>query len=201
MANLPGFFSVIKLGEAAVIDPGDIIDIHDLNVAIVMHDDDEPVKNRYTTWGLEADSATLYQTLSDNNKIIIGNVGYIYSLDEEIHADDGVGIPFLWESGPLPEASADENTTVQHRLHRIMWQIKTVPPTAGHLLTVKVIDMDDETNLTQLTLVQTETKMLLPITVTARQFRIRISGTVAQDFDIVSFGYTYQTLNRPYWRQ
>lgn len=82
MTALPGFFSVIRLGEKVATDPGPIIDVSDVNFAIVMHDDDSPAPNRYTTWGLEADSATLYQTLSSNNKIIIGNAGYVYKLDE-----------------------------------------------------------------------------------------------------------------------
>lgn len=197
----PGFFAMIKLGRAVVIDPGDRIDIHDLNFAIVMHDDDNPVPYRYTTWGLQADSVTLYQTLSDLNKIIIGNAGYAYKLDEELHSDDGVNVPILWESGPLPQVQADTATTVQHRLYSISWQIRTPPPTAGHTVSVWVIDMDNSANIAYALVQQTETKMLVPITITARQFRIRMSVKVSQDFDPISFSYRYQTLNRPYWRQ
>lgn len=201
MANFPGFFSIIRLGEAVVDDPGDVIDISGLNFAIVMHDDDEPVPHRFTTWGLEADSSTLYQTLSDNNKIIIGNTGFVYALDEDTHSDSGVAIPITLESGPLPEASAEETTTMQHRIHRLTWQIRTVPPAEGQLLTIKLTDVDDSTNFTQLRLKQTETKLLIPMTITARQFRIRITTSVTQDYDPVSFGYSYQTLNRPYWKE
>jgi hypothetical protein len=199
---LPGFFSHIKLGAETVIDPGDIIDVSDLSFAIVMHDDDDPVPHRYTTWGLEADSATLYQTLSDRNKIIVGNAGHVYALREESHTDSGVNIPMLWESGPLPEDSEEETITMQHRLHALTWQVKTPPPVdVGYTVAVSVIDMDDSANLTAKTVIQTETKVLVPITITARQFRIRLSVSVNQDFDIVSFGYSYQSLNRPYWRQ
>lgn len=198
---LPGFFASIKLGDAIITDPGDVIDIAGLNVAIVMCEDDAPVEHRFTTWGLQADSATLYQTLSDKNKIIIGNTGFVYALRETIHDDDGVAIPVLWESGPLPEVDEQAPITQQHRLHHVTWQIKTAPPTMGHVVTVRVIDMDDATNFMQLVVYQTETKVLLPITVTARQFRIRMSVLTTQDFDPVSFGYKYQTLHRPYWRQ
>ena len=200
MATLPGFFSVVKLGKSVVTDPGDRIDVSDLNFAIVMHEDDEPTRYRYTTWGLQADAATLYQTLSDNNKIIVGDHGIIYSLSESVHDDAGVKIPWLWESGPLPEVDAETLTTQPRRLHSVAWQIKTPPPETGHTVTVKVIDMDDADNYRQLTIVQTETKVLLPITITARQFRIRMSVLVGQDFDPISFSYSYQTLNRPYWR-
>jgi hypothetical protein len=197
---LPGFFSQIRLGNPTVIDPGDEIDVSGLNFAFVMHEDDDPVKERFTTWGLEADSATLYQTLSKNNKIIIGNLGYAYSLREDVHTDDNVKIPIVWTSGPLPEVDDQTTTTMQHRLHYITWQIRTAPPSTGHLVTVKVIDMDDATNFSQLTVLQTETKMMLPIPLVARQFRIRLSASVAQDYDIMSFGYSYQEMNRPYWR-
>lgn len=197
----PGFFSVINLNNATVTDPGDRIDVRDLNFAIVMHDDDDPVPHRFTTWGLQADSATLYQTLSEYNKIIVGNGGYVYSLSESVHSDSGALIPLVWESGPLPEADPDAPTTQQHRLHSIAWQIQTLPPVGGHIVVVQVIDMDDSTNRMRLMLRQTETKVLLPITITARQFRIRLAVSVTQDFDIVSFAYNYQSLNRPYWRQ
>lgn len=201
MATLPGFFSVVKLGKSVVTDPGDRIDVSDLNFAIVMHEDDEPTPYRYTTWGMQADSATLYQTLSDNNKIIVGDHGIIYSLSESVHQDDGVDIPLLWESGPLPEASAEELVTMPRRLHSIALQIGTPPPATGFNAAVRVIDMDNSKNFVQLPLFQTETKVLLPITITARQFRIRLTVRVGQDFDPVSFSYTYQTLNRPYWRR
>lgn len=201
MANFPGFFSAIKLGDGQVDDPGDKIDLGALNFAIVMHEDDEPVAQRFTTWGMGADSATLYQTLSNFNKIIIGNNGAVYALEEDVHSDDGVAIPVTVESGPLPEATPDESTTMQHRVHRIVWQISTPPPTRGHRVTIKLTDVDDSTNFTQLIIQQTETKLLLPMTITARQFRIRITVSVTQDYDPISFGYTYQSLNRPYWKE
>lgn len=198
---LPGFFAKIKLGEAVIDDPGTIIDLSNVNFAIVMHDDDAPVPHRFTTWGMQADSATLYQSLTNTNKIIIGDAGYIYALKENVHDDDGVNIPLVIETGPLPEADAESSTTAQHRLHRIMWQLFTKPPVKGHEITVRVTDMDDSTNYKEMTVRQTTTKLLLPITITARQFRIKWKVDVTQDFDIVSFGYAYQTLNRPYWKQ
>lgn len=112
-----------------------------------------------------------------------------------------MNIPIVIESGPLPEADAEEPMTKQHRLYHITWQLFTAPPESGHYVTVKITDLDNADNFTQVVVLQTESKMLVPITLTARQFRIRLSASVNIDFDPQSFGYSYQTLNRPYWRR
>lgn len=198
---LPGFFAHVDLGRNPLVLPTDLIDVSTLDFAITLCEDDAPVSERFTTWGMQADAATLYQALSVRNTLIVGDAGAIYVLDEYQHDDDGVPIPTVYETMPLPEDTTEDTITTQKRLHYITWQLKTPPPSAGYKVNVKVVDVDDETNFITRTITQTKAKERVQIGLRARQWRIRWQFESTQDIDMLSFGQAIQIVSTPYAKQ
>lgn len=192
--SLPGFFLNVDLGNEVLADPTINTSIANLNAALVMADDDAPVKSRWTTWGLEADAMFLYQSSRDFNRIFVGNNGFIYRLDDDTHHDNGVPIPVTWTSGPLPAVDDESVAQTMKRSHEIKWTIRTTPPSTGLKVTVTLIDVDTGDSVSR-DLVQTTTQMHVDLTLRARQFRIMFTVLGTTNFDIVSLGFSYQQMS------
>jgi len=202
---LPGFFANIDLGKDPFTLPSGLIDVSGLNFAIALCEDDPPIVERFTTWGMQADAATLYQALSVKNTLIIGDAGACYVLDEEQHDDDGVPIPTVYETMPLPEDTPEETITTQKRLHYITWQLK---PTAsliastgtavGIIVKLKITDVDNAANFFTRTLTQFTTKMRIQVGLRARQWVIRWQFDSTEDIAMLSFGQAVQIVSTPY---
>ena len=202
MANYPGFFASVILGEETssntISNIGDL-DVAGLNFALALHESDPPLVERYTTWGLQADTSLVYQTLSRKNQLVIGDAGNLYVLEDAQHTDDGLPISLVILSAPYPIPSDKEPLTTAKRLHEVTWQLRTAPPTGGQLVTISVYDVDDPTNSNSRTITQTTQKANVQLALNnARQWHFRWDITTNQDYDILAIGYKYQVLNRPY---
>ena len=196
MPRYPGCFFVVNLDEGAG-DPGGIdLDIGNLNVAVAMHEDDPPISQRFTTWGLGVDSAVLYQTMGDRNKLIVGDAGRIYYLTEDENTDDGVPIRTVYQSGPLPEVDADVTAESQKRIHEFWWQTADDPPSSGWIVVVTFIDADSRAAVVR-RVTQASRKMRVPVGLRCRQFLVRIEVTTATDFAPIAWGIRGQVLGRP----
>ena len=198
---MPGFFAHVDLGRSNLSPPSGFIDVSGLDFALTMCEGEAPVESRYTTWGMQTDSATLYQSMGAKNTIIIGDEGNIYRLDEDNHNDDGAPIPQVWETLALPEDTPEIQATSMKRLHAITWQTKDLPPSSGYKITVVVTDIDDTTNKISRNVTQTTNKMRVPIGLKARQWRIWWYVETSFDFDMISFGHMFQIMHRPYTKQ
>ena len=202
---LPGFFINVDLGKDPLVLPTGLIDVSGLNFAITLCEDDDPVKERFTTWGMQADATTLYQALSVKNTLIVGDAGACYRLDEESHDDDGIPIPTVYETMPLPEDTEEETITSAKRLHYITWQLKpniaftaTTGTPVGLQVTLKITDVDDDTNFFSRTLTQFTPKMRVQIGLRARQWVIKWTFDSTQDIAMISFGQAIQNVATPY---
>lgn len=189
----PGCFFVVNLGGSTLVTPGVNNDVAGLNFAVVMEDSTPPNPNRWTTWGLEADSLFLFQQQNEPNQVLVGNEGSIYRLDDSTALDDGVPIPVTWISAPLPTVDDNNVASTMTRTHDIKWAIRTLPPTTGLTVTLTLIDVDTGVTAAR-TLVQYTQKMHTKLTIRARQFRIQFDVTGATDFDLAYLAYTYQTM-------
>jgi hypothetical protein len=192
---LPGCFLSIDLGDQILSDPSNVIDVSNLNFAMVMSIDAEPVESRWTTWGIEADSLYLYQSTTNKNKVIAGNAGYLYSMSDEVYTDGGNAIPIVISTTPLPAVDDSTDAYTMKRLHSVIWEVHTPPPSSGYEITLTVTDVNDETNTITRTVTQYATRMEVDIALKARQFRIRLSTSVNKDFDLVLLGYKFQVMN------
>lgn len=150
---------------------------------------------------MNCEAVTLYQALGAKNQIILGNTGKIYVLDETKHTDDGGVLDITIETVPLPEVQQGVPVTQKHRLHAVSWQVLSAPPTQGYVVTVTATDVDNPSNANARTLTQFSQEMFINLALTARQFRLKWTLTTATDFDLLSFGYKYQSVHRPYTTQ
>lgn len=205
MAFLFGAFAQIKLARDNTDDGGGggEIDIRDLNMALVFSEDQETAPlQRYALWYLSADVATLYQNIALPNRILLGEAGNLYVLDEAANSDDGAGIVVIEESGPLPPPlngdSPEYPATSDKRLHEVWWQVATPPPPEGHLVTVTVTDQDNASYWVDKQVIQTTTKMRVQISMIARQWRIMLRVVPTTNFDVISRGCSFQVVDGPY---
>ncbi len=190
---LPGFFFNIDLGGSIPVTLTETNDVAGLNFAVVMADSEGQVQHRWTTWGLEADAMFLYQSQSAKNKVLVGNEGIIYVLDEDAKLDAGVPIPLTWISAPLPTVDEDNDAQTMVRTHHIKWAIRTTPPSTGFSVRVTLVDVDTGAT-TYRDVVQYTQKMHVHLTLKARQFRIKFEVTGSGDFDLSYLAYTYQSM-------
>lgn len=190
---LPGFFINVELGDEILSNPTSVIDVSDLNFALVLSEDEEPVAARWTTWGLEADTLYLYQSLTDKNKVIGGNNGFLYVLNEDEFTDAGIAIPIIFTSSPLPEITERVSLSSVKRVHRFKWGVRTPPPSSGYNITLTLTDIDDPSNTTSREVLQRTQEMDVSISISARQFRATLSTSVTTDFDLVYWSYIFQT--------
>lgn len=193
---LPGFFISVDLGDAILSNPQNVIDVSNLNFAVVMAEDDAPVQARWTTWGMEADSLYLYQALTDKNRIIAGNNGFLYVLNEEEFTDGGNAIPIILTTAPLPTPDDSVSAYTMKRVHSIIWEIHTPPPIAGYEITVTLTDVDDESNTVSRTVTQYGTRMEIDLALRARQFRLTLSASVTTDFDLILLACKFQVMDQ-----
>jgi hypothetical protein len=201
MGFLPGAHAVIELGKAIANPSGPTLDLADLNFAIVMAEEMEELQARFSTWGMAADSGTVYQANNAGNKIIIGDAGNLYVLDPDIHSDDGVPLPLVIQTGPLPGVEDNTPANVKKRIHEISWQVATAPPPGGYLVWVTVMDVDNPTtNYRQFVVQQTTQQVLLRVGLECRQFKLRIEVTTDQTYDLITIGVKGQLLHMPYTR-
>lgn len=201
MANLPGCYLQVNLGASTLQPPTTTqIDITNLNFALVMCEDDTPVQQRFTTWGMRANSAMVYQQQTSKNQIIIGYQGNIYLLDEDTKKDTGITIPLRIETVSLPEVDPSTTGPITgiRRMKEIYWQTNDTPPSSGYQIKLTLVDEDDSTNFVIRNILQYTNKMRVPMSIKCRQFRIIWELSVGTDFDIISYGYTFQNLERPY---
>lgn len=210
MATLPGFYAAVELGKGTVVPGGPKLNTASLNFAIVMNEDDDPVPQRYSTWGMATDAAVLYQANNQPNQIIMGDAGKIYLLEETRHLDDGKPILNVWQSGPLPEPEPGNGLVAisQKRIHEFWWQIAEEPPAGGYDVTLNFIDIDDPGNPLVTSsgeivrrVTQTTRKQRIQVGLRCRQFKVRISVTTDRDYCITSWGIKGQQLERPYTRK
>jgi hypothetical protein len=199
MSFMFGTFPQIKLARNNEGGGDGIIDLTDLNTAIVFSEDHtvEPAQ-RYSQWHLSAESTTLYQNISQPNQIIIGEAGNIYVLDENEGDDDGAGIPVTIETGPLPPASQEYPIASLKRLHEVWWAVATLPPAIGHKILLKIIDQDYPNNTRVISVTQFTQIIRVQITIIAKQFRIQWKVVPSTDFDMVNSGCSFQVIEGPY---
>jgi len=206
MVNYPGWFASVELAAAVSTGTGGDsiiggLDVAGLNFALVLHEDAPPLAERFTTWGLQADCAIIYQTLAQPNQMLIGDAGNIYVLTDAQHHDDGHAISLIRTSIPYPIPSQDAPLTSPKRLWDVMWQVRTAPPAAGYLVTVSATDVDNPANTVSRTLTQTQARVIVRLPLSGvRQWVFRWDLTTDQDYDIISLGYKYQVLQRRYAR-
>ena len=198
MATHPGCYAVIELGDAVSDTSGSGINLRGLNFAVVMAEEEAPITERFSTWGMSAESSTLYQSLDNVNQMIIGSNGKIYVLTEDTYHDDGIPIKMVFQSGPLPEPNEDVPAQQLKRLHGVYWQIANDPPSTGYIVTLTVFDTDNPTHRAVRSFTQYSRKVLVPISIQARQWKVRIEVTVDSDYAPLGVGMNYQILNRPY---
>jgi hypothetical protein len=199
MGLLPGVHAVIELGKAVANPSGPTLDLADLNFAIVMSEETEEPRARFATWGMAADAGTVYQTNNASNKIIIGDAGNLYLVDPDLHSDDGVPVPLVIQTGPLPGVEDNLPANVKKRIHEVSWQVATPPPTGGYIVWVTIMDVDNPTtNYRQLVVQQTTQQVLVRVGLECRQFKIRMEVTTNQTYDLITIGVKGQLLHKPY---
>lgn len=199
MTNLNDFFVAADLGKGIATTPGGDLDIAGLNFALVLHEEAAPLVERFTTWGLQADAAMVYQTLRQKNQLIIADAGNLYLLEDDHHDDDGLPLSLVVRSIPYPIPTEKDPLTTPKRLWDVMWQTRTPPPASGHLVTVTAFDADNETVFVAVTVLQTTQKVIVRLPLAGvRQWVLQWKLTTNQDFDLVSLGYKYQLMNRRY---
>jgi hypothetical protein len=195
MANIPGFFFSVDLGTDVLTQPDVNTDVSSLNVAVVAHDDVKPVPTRWSTWGLDADSLFLYQSQTDTNRVLVGNTGFIYRLDEKIHTDNGVPLPVTLCTSALPPVDETNVAATMKRTQEIKWSLRTPPPSSGITVTITLTDVDDATNTVTRTVTQLLPQCHVDLTIRARQFYIKFTVNGSSDFDVTYIGYSYQTMS------
>jgi hypothetical protein len=199
MGQLPGAYAVIELGKAIADPGGPSLDLANLNFAVVMDEEMEELQSRFSTWGMAADSSTVYQANTVGNKIIIGDAGNLYVLDPNVHSDSGVPIPLVIQTGPLPGVEDNLPANVKKRIHEVSWQVATPPPPGGYLVWVTVMDVDNPTtNYRQFVVQQTTQQVLLRVGLECRQFKLRLEVTTNQTYDLITIGIKGQVLHKPY---
>lgn len=198
MAYLPGLFASVTLASpppGAIVNPPNISTI---NRAIVLHKSDNPAPDRFTEWVINADSTLVYQTGGALPKFYIGDAGNIYQLSESVLTDAGAAIPLTIITQALPKISEDYTITTQKRVLEAVWTMATQPPTAGYSVTFTATDVDDPTNVVTKTVAYNTRKVRIPIGLKARQWQFSWVVSVSQDFNILSWGYSFQVTHRPY---
>ena len=202
MVNYPGWFASVELAGAVSTGTTSnigVLDVANLNFALVLHEEEAPLVERFTTWGLQADAALVYQTLASPNQMFIADAGNIYLLTDDQHHDEGQAISIIRTSIPYPIPSEKDPLTSPKRLWDVMWQIRTAPPASGIVVTISATDVDTPTNTVEVTLTQTTQKVIVRLPLSgARQWVFRWDVTTTQDYDIISLGYKYQIMNRRY---
>lgn len=202
MGLLPGTYGVVELGAAVVVPGGPTLDLSGLNFAICMAEETTELPQRFTTWGMVAQSSCIYQSNSAKNAIIIGRNGNLYTLDPGVFDDNGTPITISIQTGPIPAPQQYVDISALKRIHEVSWQTTTVPPTNGYDLKVTLWDVDDIDNQVVRYVNQTDTRVLITgIGLKCRQFKMRIDTTLTSNYDMHGLGLTFQVLHRPYTQQ
>lgn len=191
MAQYPGFFASVVYGTNTITAPVDTYDVSGATFALVYHEEQADWKDRWTTWSLDADSLLYYQPQAGNNKIIVGNDGHLYILDDEVFTDDGKAIPISMVSNPIPEVQDDTPASTWKRFQDIWWELNTPPPSSGYTITVSLTDVHNSTNKITRIVTQTSTHMQLRMALRCKQAILSISTTVGKDFDPISIGWSF----------
>ena len=204
MVNFPGWFAGVTLAKKAVGPPDGIgdLDVAGLNFALVLHEDAQPLPERFTTWGLQADSSLVYQTLSAPNALVIGDAGNLYVLEDDIHDDNGAPVECTLVSSPYPMPNPNDPMTGPKRIHEVTWQVRTALPIGGQSVTIGVYDVDNPDHFISKTILQVARKVRVQLSLTnVRQWRFRWNLVTKNEYDIMSIGYKYQVMKRPYAAQ
>lgn len=198
MPKLPGCYTVIELGKSTSTPSGPKLNLKDLNFTVVLNEDDAPLTERYTTWGMAAEAATLYQANNQPNQLLIGDAGNVYLLREDRQLDGGRPITMSWQSGPLPEPGENTPALAPKRIHEFWWQIDEDPRRAGFEVTVTFTDVDDPTNVVVTSIIQRTRKARVIVGLRCRQFQVSLTVTTRFDYAITQWGIRGQIMSRPY---
>ena len=192
MAAYPGFFASVTFGADVLTTPNGTYNVTGLTYAMVLHEEALEWNDRWTTWTLDADSMYLYQPNNGPNRILVGNNGHIYQLEDETTTDEDAAIPIELVSGPLPIVSQTVTASSFKRITEVWWDLVDVPPSTGYSVTVTLTDINDATNVNSVVVTQLKTRMYVKLTLRCQQAYLSLKTSVGKDFNVSRYGMKFQ---------